>query len=121
MRGDMAAQLPIEMISASTVTMRAMTVFVNERGFADVYVGASCLLDQCAGPTPCDRVAAQDVRHRVSPQRWPRQFFEATSCRIALSRLSSATSFFSRVFSSCSCLSSRTWSDCIPAYCFFQR
>lgn len=45
----------------------------------------------------------------------------AMFCKIALSRLSLAANFCSRAFSSRSCLSSRTSSDCISAYCFLQR
>jgi hypothetical protein len=62
-----------------------------------------------------------DVAHRLALQRGPGDCFELISCKIALSRLRSATSFFSRWFSFRSCLSSRTWSDSLPAYCFFQR
>ena len=88
---------------------------------AVVILDAACLLHQSACPTRVERMVGYDVLHRTSLQRGPRQLFVATSCRIALSRLSLATNFFSRAFSSCSTLSSRTWSDYSPAYCFFQR
>ena len=38
-----------------------------------------------------------------------------------LVQANSATSFFNRMFSSCSCYSCRTWSISRPTYCFFQR
>ena len=46
---------------------------------------------------------------------------ERTKLQVAHFKLSSATSFFSRAFSSESCLNSRTWLVSSPAYCFFQR
>src|SRR5690606_7746190 len=81
---------------------------------AAVVVSAARVPEQGTGPTPADAVMARQVHHRFTLQRGPPHFFEATSCRIALSRLSSATSFFSRAFSSCNCLSSRAWSGCSP-------
>jgi len=42
------------------------------------------------------------------------QFSRSTSCNIARSRVSSATNFFSRPFSSCGCLNWRTWSAYQP-------
>ncbi len=41
MRGHMVAPLPIEMMTASALTMRAISAFVNERGFPDAYLQAA--------------------------------------------------------------------------------
>ncbi len=60
---------------------------------------AAHLLHQSTGPRQLQAVVAHDVFHHFPFQRGPFHFFDATSCRIALSRLSSATSFFSRAFS----------------------
>ena len=57
-------------------------------------------LNQSAGPSLVECVVVYDVIHGKPLQRGPRQFFVATSCKIALSKLSSATSFFKRAFSS---------------------
>src|SRR5215469_4147692 len=67
---------------------------------------------------PVGRV--QILHHRAAPRR-RHHFFESTSCSIVLSSVSSATSRFSRAFSSCSCLHWRIWSVSSPLYCFFQR
>ena len=48
----------------------------------------------------------------------PYQFFESTSCSIALSRLRSATSFFRFAFSSSSCLSFFISLGIMPPYFF---
>ena len=86
-----------------------------------VVVGASIVLRDPAGPSARKAAAFEDIPHRFSLYRGPGHFFALRSCKMALSKLSSATSFLSRVFSSRSCLSSRTSSEWSPAYCFFQR
>src|SRR5882672_5724398 len=53
-------------------------------------------------------VRAAQVVHHGPAARGLQNFFESTSCNMALSRLSSATSFFSLPFSSWSCFSCRT-------------
>jgi hypothetical protein len=60
-----------------------------------VELTASCLLDKPAGPTLTDSMVRSDVFHGNLLQRGPTHFFDATSCKIALSRLRSATSFLS--------------------------
>ena len=47
-------------------------------------------------------VIAQVIDQRTAPGGLY-NFFRSTSCSIVLSRLSSATNCFSRIFSSCSC------------------
>jgi hypothetical protein len=73
---------------------------------------------RCPLPYPVRLVPI--LHHRAAP-RGLHNFFDSTSCNIVLSSVSSATSRFSRPFSSCSCLSCRNWSVCSPWYCFFQR
>jgi hypothetical protein len=62
--------------------------------------------DNSTGPSPAQPVMIYHVVHRRALQRGP-GFFLLISCKMALSGLSYATSFFNRVFSSCSSLSSR--------------
>src|SRR5271170_994047 len=81
----------------------------------------SMLARQSAGPPLAVAVTRRHIGDNVLYERGPGNFFDKTSCSAALSRLSSATSFFDRAFSSRSCLNSRTWLDSRPAYCFFQR
>jgi hypothetical protein len=51
------------------------------------------------GPSPTQLVMIYHVVHRQTLQRGPGHFFELISCSMALSKLSSATSFFNRLFS----------------------
>lgn len=51
------------------------------------------------GPPQRHSVVVAEVRDHGALQRGPGQIFELMSCSIALSRLSSATSFFNRAFS----------------------
>ncbi len=68
-----------------------------------------------------DPILPAEMAHH-SPALWcAHHFFAAISCSITLSKLNSATSFLSLVFSSRSCLSSRTSVASKPPYCFFQR
>src|SRR6185312_12701177 len=60
------------------------------------------------------------MAHRQSSRRGPHHFFESTSFNIALSSAWSATSFFSRRFSSSSCFSRRASLTSIPPNFFFQ-
>ncbi len=76
---------------------------------AAIVVGAASLLDQPARPLRRKTVVIHDVAHCLSLQRGRGHCFVAISCRMALPRLSSTTSFLSRSFSSWSCFSSRTW------------
>jgi len=48
-------------------------------------------------------------------------FFRITDCNASLSRLRSATSFLSRVFSSRNCFASCAWLTSIPSYLCFSR
>lgn len=50
----------------------------------------------------------------------PREFFRITNCSMSLSRLRSATSFFSRPFSSRNCFTSCASLTSIPPYFAFQ-
>lgn len=61
-----------------------------------------------AGPALAVAVRRHDIGYNILHERWPGNFFDSTSGSTALSRLSSATSRFSRAFSSTTCLSSRT-------------
>ena len=47
---------------------------------------------QGAGPPLAVAVTRRHVVHNVLHERWPGNFFDSTSCKMALSRLSSATS-----------------------------
>src|SRR5512146_1669082 len=66
-------------------------------------------------------VGLVQILHDRAALRGLHNFFDSASCSIVLSSVSSATSRFSRPFSSCSCLSCRNWPVCNPWYCFFQR
>src|SRR5271156_1031268 len=55
-------------------------------------------------------IALLEVLHHRAAPRGLHNFFLSTSCNIVLSNVSSATNCFSRVFSSRSCFSCRTWS-----------
>src|SRR6185437_9826171 len=74
-----------------------------------------------AGSPFADPVPAAQVAHHRAALRGLYQFFRSTPCSLARSSVSSATTFFSRPFSSWSCRSCRTWSTSRPAYSFFQR
>jgi len=66
-------------------------------------------------------VTRRHVVYNALHERRSQNFFESTSCRTDLSKLSSATSFFNLAFSSVSCFSSQTYSNWRSPYCFFQR
>lgn len=53
-------------------------------------------------------VTRRHVGDNFLHERWPGNRFDRTSCETVLFRLNSATRFFSRAFSSESCLNSRT-------------
>src|SRR2546428_13017421 len=53
-------------------------------------------------------IAVVPIAHHRAAPRGRHSFFASTSCSITLSNVSSATSRFSRPFSSCSCLNWRT-------------
>src|SRR5581483_1478995 len=58
---------------------------------------------------------------RVRPLVYePQPFFAITACSMSLSRLRSATSFRSRVFSSRNCFASCAWLTSIPPYFAFH-
>ncbi len=58
-------------------------------------------------PTFADFVAGLQARHRVPAAHRRQGFFRSTSCSVALSSVRSATSCFSRRFSSSNCFSRR--------------
>src|ERR1039458_412375 len=66
-------------------------------------------------------IALFEVLHHRAAPRGLHNFFLSTSCNIVLSNVSSATNCFSRVFSSRSCFSCRTWSTSRPMYFAFHR
>lgn len=76
------------------------------------------LAGQTASLTLAVAMGLHHIINNLFHERRPGNFFDSTSCNTALSKLSSATSFFSRAFSSASCFSSRTCSDSRPAYLF---
>lgn len=59
-------------------------------------VNGSALHQQPASPPDADTVSLQQKYHRQALLSRPQNFCFSTSCSISLSRLSSATSFFSR-------------------------
>jgi hypothetical protein len=58
--------------------------------------------------------------HLYPPLYEPRQFFRITDCSMSLSRFNSATSFFSRAFSSRSCFTSCASLTSMPPYFALQ-
>jgi hypothetical protein len=84
------------------------------------WVGRCCCV-RGAGPPIATSHGTPPPRPQRPYERWPGDLFDRTYCSIPLFRLSSATSFFSRAFSSTPCFSSRTWSDSRLAYCFFHQ
>ncbi len=67
---------------------------------ASIALHRTVLSSQPTGPPlPVSMVTCQ-IRHHFTFHRGPGNFFDRTSCKIALSRLSSATNFFNRLFSS---------------------
>lgn len=101
--------------------MHALTQRRTRIARARLALGRPVLTCQLAGLALAVAVGRRHIGHNLLHERWPGNFFDSTSCSTALSRLSSATSLFSRAFSSTTCLSSRTWSDSSPAYCRFHR
>src|SRR6056297_3924831 len=79
------------------------------------------LTDNEASSPLADPVVTAQVEHCFATLRRLHHFFFAMSVNIALSRLRSATIFFSLAFSSRNCLSSRAWPGSRPPYSFFQR
>lgn len=88
---------------------------------AAIELVAACSLNQAAGSALTDAVVIGDVVHSLSLQRAPPHLFEVMSCKMALSKLRSATSFFSRAFSPDNGLGARKRSGPGLAYCFSQR
>src|SRR5579875_208264 len=62
----------------------------------------------------------QQAPHLCPPLYEPREFFRITDCSMSLSRLRSATRFFSRAFSSRRCLTSSASLTSMPPYFAFQ-
>jgi hypothetical protein len=89
---------------------------------SDLYnPSAHCLIISSDGfivPYRASNITASQARridHYIDPQEVAKP-----SCNISLSRLKSATSFFSRVFSFSNCYSRRSPVTVIPPYYFFQ-
>src|SRR5512146_2726540 len=96
---------------------------------AQVLIGFSCLIaiaadrdrQQPADPALAGNHVLRPKPDRIRPSVYERSpFFRITACSISLSRLRSATSFRSRVFSSRSCLASCASLTSIPPYFAFQ-
>src|SRR5579862_3718479 len=87
-------------------TLIAMTHPRNPHQLADVALTGSELRRQAP--------------HLYPPLYEPREFFRITDCNMSLSRLRSATSFFSRTFSSRSCFISCASLTDMPPYFAFQ-
>lgn len=83
-------------------------------------VDSSALHQQPASPADADTVCFLQEMHRLALLSRPQNFCFSTSCSISLSRLRSATSFFSRWFSSSSCRRRRSSVTPRPANFFFQ-
>ena len=77
-------------------------------------LAASPLLDNRARPPFGNAVTCLKMRHGGLPCFGLYQFFETTSCSISLSRLRSATSFFSLAFSASSAFSFLASDTSIP-------
>ena len=86
-----------------------------------VSLGITVYLQHRAHAPLADGVLLQKVFRCLFAVDRPYQFFESTSCNMALSKLRSATSFFSLAFSSSNCLSFFMSLGSMPPYFFFQR
>ena len=75
--------------------------------------GLPALLHSKGSGSSCARLAFATVRR-------PQTFFATTACSIALSRLRSATIYFSFLFSSSSWRSRRNSDGPMPLYFYFQ-
>lgn len=100
-RPSLPAQL--NMNTRATVAYPGFRYFPDTQGYRPIVtpalpvVNASALHQQPASPPDADTVVSlQQKCHRLALLSRPQNFCFSTSCSISLSRLSSATSFFSR-------------------------
>ena len=70
MRGDVAAQLPIEMIHTLASTVRAICAFVNEAGVPDTYVSIDRFIALKCGPNHLFSTQWRDFQVAVG-SAWP--------------------------------------------------
>src|SRR5215472_9738610 len=75
---------------------------------------------QLAGVALTGSELHRQAPHLCPPLYEPREFFRITDCNMSLSRLRSATSFFSRAFSSRNCFISCASLTDMPPYFAFQ-
>lgn len=92
----------LNMNKRATVAYPGFRYFPDTQGYRPIVtpalpvVNGSALHQQPASPPDADTVSLQQKCHRLALLSWPQNFCFSTSCSISLSRLSSATSFFSR-------------------------
>lgn len=90
------------MNTRATVADPGFRYFPDTQGYRPIIppalpvVNGSALYQQSAPPSDTDTVSLPQKMHRLTLLSRPQNFCFSTSCSISLSRLRSATSFFSR-------------------------
>ncbi len=92
----------LDMNARATIPYPGFRYFPDTQGYRPIVtpdlpvVDSSALHQQPASPADTDTIYLLQKAHRLALLSRPQNFFFSTSCSISLSRLRSATSFFSR-------------------------